>query len=578
MFGRHSTGFVQMYEYGCRNSVIRGLDAALDQMERRVRLWNKFVEIEKSIRQRAGTLLSDYPEYQQIKEIQKRVSALRAEIVQRRRREGPKSSGINDLRKKVSVDKEALTSLIKRADLNRKERLNCSKAALKVLHEERVQRAKQAEHESGLHWCNYGDVRQTYEVARVRAMRTRTELRQHEWNGSGQVSVRFQRGLPVATVFTDRDRRLQIDPVPEEAWTSPIRSTRRRLSRTIVRMRVASGTKHRPIWLELPVVIHRPMPSGGVIRRASLIRERLGLAWRYRLVLTVAQPHAPASVSIGRPSVGIDMGWRLVPEGLRVAFWADTRDRHGSLSIPASDLEEFAKVRSLWSLLGKSFPQVRSAVLAWWTGKSTPEALVPYFANVTQRQSARDLLRLLEAWQTHRCEGDDEIFADLFRWRSRHVHLWSWAVNLGDQLTRKRLELFRCFAAGLVKEYGTVFLEDFDLHWFSRIPPAEVESFPIGGKYRVIGAPGILRGAIENACRRTGVKAIRISDRNTTKTCHVCGRVEEWNAGKGLVHVCGCGAVWDQDYNAAVQILRAGLAQLGEHQSPECDVLGLHEA
>jgi hypothetical protein len=153
-------------------------------------------------------------------------------------------------------------------------------------------------------------------------------------------------------------------------------------------------------------------------------------------------------------------------------------------------------------------------------------------------------------------------------------------VNLQDQLTRKRLELFRCFAAGLVKEYGTVFLEDFDLHWLSRIPPAEVESFPIGGKYRVIGAPGILRWAIENACRRTGVKAIRIGDRNTTKTCHVCGRTEEWNTGKELVHACGCGAVWDQDNNAAVQILRAGLGQLGEQQAPECDcdVLGLHQA
>jgi Putative transposase DNA-binding domain len=578
MFGRHSKGFIQIYEYGCRNTVVGGLDAALDQMERRVRLWNKFVEIEKRIRQRARDLLSDYPEYQEIREVLERIGLLRAAIIQKRRAEGAKAPGIKDLRNQVLAGKEALAILRERAEINRGERLNRCKAALKALQEQRVQQAKKAEHESGLYWCNYGDVRQTYEIARVQAMRTHTELREHQWNGSGQVSVRFQRGLPIPTVFTRRGQRLQIDPVPEQAWTSPIRSIRRKLSRSLVRIRVASTPNHLPVWLEIPVLIHRQMSSEGVIRRASLIRERIGLTWRYRLIVTVARTQAPASVPVGRPSVGIDVGWRLVPEGLRVAFWADTLGRRGSLSILASDLEEFAKVRGLWSVLGKSFPQIRSAVLDWQTGRSMPESLLPYFVNLNQRQSPQDMLRLLEIWQTHRCEGDDEIFAELLSWRSRHIHLWTWAVNLQDQLKRKRLELFRCFSANLAKEYGIVFLEDFDLHWLSRIPPPEVESFPVGGKYRAIGAPGILRQVIENACRRSGVNAIRISARNTTKTCHVCGRIEEWNAGKELVHTCGCGAVWDQDYNAAVQILRAGLAQLGKEKSSECDVLGLHEA
>jgi hypothetical protein len=273
----------------------------------------------------------------------------------------------------------------------------------------------------------------------------------------------------------------------------------------------------------------------------------------------------------------MDIGWRLVPEGLRVAYWADTVGGHGNLSIPTSDLEEFAKIRGLWSVLWKNFPQVRSGVLNWCKGKCISQALLPYFANVTNRQSPQDLLRLLEVWHEHRCQGDDEIFEHLLNWRTQHVHLWTWAVNLQDQLSRKRLELFRCFAAGLVKEYGTIFLEEFGLHWLSRVPAAEVDRISIGAKYRVIAAPGILRQAIENACRRTGVRVFRIRARNTTKTCHVCGRVEEWNAGKELVHVCGCGAEWDQDYNAAVQILRAGLAELGEQQSHECDALRLNE-
>jgi len=354
---------------------------------------------------------------------------------------------------------------------------------------------------------------------------------------------------------------LQIDPVPEEAWTSLTRSTRRRLSRTRVRFRVASTVEQLPIWFEIPVVIHRPIPLEGVIRSASLIRERLGLAWRYRLILTVARPQVPALVSMGRPSIGIDVGWRLMREGLRVAYWADTLGHHGHLLIPASDLGEFAKVRGLRSVLGKNFFQIRSAVLDWRAGKCIAEALMPHFARVTERQSPEEVLRLLEVWQTHRSEGDDEIFGQLLAWRSRHVHLWTWAVNLRDQLTRKRRELFRRFVAALVKEYGTIFLEQFDLRWFSRIAPAEAEGVAVGAKYRVIAAPGIFRQVLDNTCRRAGVRVVRIKARNTTKICHVCGRIEEWNIAKELIHRCGCGAAWDQDYNAAVQILRAGLSQ-----------------
>lgn len=561
MFGRRSKGFVQIYEYGCRNTVIRGLDVALDQMERRVRLWNRFVEIEKEIRQRARILLSDDAEYREIHELRERVSVLRAAIHQRRTTGGRNAPGIEALRKQVLEFRAALVTLTARAKVHRSERFMRSKGALKGLHEDRARKAKQVEHESGLYWCNYDDVRHAYEVARVQAMRTRTELREHQWNGSGQVSVRFQRGLPVRTAFTCRGRRLQIDPVREEAWTSPIRSTRRRLSRTRVRIRVASTLERLPVWLEIPVVIHRPMPSDGTIRRAALIRERLGLTWRYRLILTISRALAPASVSIGRPSIGIDVGWRLMPEGLRVAYWADTLGCNGSLLIPTSDLEEFAKVRGLRSVLDKNFFQIRSAVLDWRAGECIPEALMPHFARVTERQSPEELLRLLEVWRTHRSEGDDEIFGQLLGWRSRYIHLWTWAVNLRDQLTRKRLELFRHFAAPLVKEYGIIFLEDFDLRWFSRIVPAETEGISVGAKYRVIASPGILRQVIENACRRTGVRLVRVRARNTTKTCHVCGRVEEWNAAKELVHTCGCGAHWDQDYNAAIQILRVGLAQ-----------------
>lgn len=570
MFGRKSSGFVQMYEYGCRNGIIGGLDVALDQMERRIQLWNKFVEIERGIRERARSLLLDDIEQREINEHWDRVATLRASLFQRQKVDGPNSNDTEDLRSLIFTTRAELKTLKANAKLNRSERFVRSATALKELQEQRAEQAKQARRDSGLYWGNSDDVRQTYEVARVRAMRERTELKEHQWNGSGQVSVRFQSGLPVRTVFTGRGRRLQIDPIPEEAWTSPIRSRRRKLSRTKVRIRVASTPEHRPVWFEIPVVIHRPMPSNGVLRRASLIRERLGLSWRYRLILTVACPDAPVPVSAKRPSVGIDIGWRLTPQGLRVAFWADTEGSHGSLIIPLSDLEEFAKIRGLWSVVEKNLAQVSSAILTWRVGKRIPQILVPHFASLTERLSGAELLRLVDVWDDNRIEGDVEMFEQLHGWRRKHIHLWTWALNLRDQLIRKRLELFRHFAASLVERYGTVFLEQFDLRWFSRIAPPESKRISFGTKYQAIAAPSILRQVIGNACRRTGVRLVRIKARNTTKRCHVCGRLEEWSLAKELVHKCSCGAIWDQDHNAALQVLHRGLAQ-GHREVGEID-------
>jgi Putative transposase DNA-binding domain len=551
-----------MYEYGCRNEPVAGLEAALVQMERRVELWNRFVEIEQEIRRRAQLLLSDETEQCEIDDVRTKIAALRASILNLRRMDQRNVAAIEDLSEQVSSRQAAFAKLMVRVRANRKERLIRSKGPLGALQRERAEQVKQAQRDSKLYWCNYDDVRQSYEVARVRVMREGTELRQHRWNGAGRVSVRFQRGLPVRTVFTHRGLRLQIDPVPEEAWTSPVRSTRRQLSRSKVRIRVGSTPGDQlPIWFEIPVVIHRPLPPDGTIRSAALIRERLALSWRYRLILTVARPNPPICQSGERPAIAIDLGWRLTPKGLRIAFWADTLGSSGDLVIPPSDVAEFAKIGQLWSVVDSHFTQIRSAVLDWRVANEIPQKLLPYFKRLSEHQSPQSLLRLIDVWQKDRVGRDDEIFAQSLEWRRRHIHLWTWAVNLRDQLTRKRLDLFRRFAATLVKEYGTIFLERFDLRWFSRIAPAEIPRTPVGGKYRVTAAPGILRRVLENACRRTSVRLVRIKARNTTKACHACGRIEEWDSAKHLFHKCSCGAAWDQDYNAALQILRIGLAE-----------------
>jgi Putative transposase DNA-binding domain len=552
-----------MHEYGCRGEPLAGLDAALDQMAGRVRLWNRFVEIERHVRQGVKALLFDEAEERQILELTTRIAALRHEIVQTRRTRRQNSARIRELSELVVRARGALAALMVTVKANRRRRFEESRPALKILEEERARQAKEAQKQSGLYWCNYDDVRHAYEVARVRVRRQGLELREHQWNGSGQVSVRFQRGLPVSTVFTRRSRRLQIDPVSEEAWNSPIRSVRRKLARTKLRLRVASTEPdHLPVWIEIGIVVHRPLPTDGTIRSAALLRKRLGLCWQYRLILTVACPNPPRLRSAERPSVGVDLGWRITSEGLRVAFWADSADCQGTVVIPSGDVSELNKIGPLWSVLDRRFSEARSALFEWRLANEVPDELLPYLTGVAEDQSPQALLEFVNACRTIPAAIDPRMLAQLAEWKQKHTHLWTWAVNLRDQLTRRRMELFRRFAAGLVQKYGIIFVEQFDLRWLSRKAPAEIARPSFGGKYRVAAAPGILRRVIENACRRTGVAFFRVPSKNTTRACYACGRIEEWDSAKHLFHTCACGATWDQDYNAALQILRAGLAEV----------------
>ena len=70
-----------------------------------------------------------------------------------------------------------------------------------------------------------------------------------------------------------------------------------------------------------------------------------------------------------------------------------------------------------------------------------------------------------------------------------------------------------------------------------------------------------------NTCRREGVEIRLVPAEYTTATCHVCGTAEVWDQAAHVMHRCGqCGALWDQDHNAAINLLARGKVALTENQ------------
>lgn len=176
-------------------------------------------------------------------------------------------------------------------------------------------------------------------------------LRFSRWDGTGTLSVQVQRdndrmvngrfvqGKPARTPALLSSGSgpyagvLRIPPVAAidpTAWSAMSRSERKARGRAVISLRVATATDKTPIWADVPVQIHRPLPPEAEVTNAELVITSRGAKRQAAVCLTVALPEPTASEGTGRAVVHI--GWRAMPDrSLRVATFR--LDRPG-LQIP----------------------------------------------------------------------------------------------------------------------------------------------------------------------------------------------------------------------------------------------------
>lgn len=550
-------GECRVFEFGCL-APISNEDIMAEQIQKRNLLWNKLVEIERIYREMVRTLLNipDFIIDQYIQE----VSKIRREISFRRRLAGNETIDVSDLQANIKVLLAEIEARKQEMAAQKKDLIEQHKTALQSLDKDRIEQVRAAQAASGLYWCNYDEVIAAYRVARIRVMREGKELKIHRTDGEGKVSVRFQRGLPVEKIFGN-DTRLQIDPIAEAAWLSPLRSERRKLSRTNVRLRIGSKG-HTPIWLELPMVMHRSLPKDGIIRGASVVRRKINGKYHYKLTITVASSTIARRGKATEGAIGMDVGWRRVKEGLRVVCWCDDRGRAGQLVLPDKVISQFAKVNDLRSIRYKQYNDVKARLSNWLRDTEASEWLREKAENIAAWRSPAELTGLIKEWRNRCCSDDAEILNYLEEWLRRDIHLESWEVNLRDQLQRRRREIYRIFAARIAERYSYVFMEKLNLRKIGRrIKPEESAGRGFTAGYqRTMASVNVLLQTIESTCRREGLAVQYVESSGSTIECHACGHAEKFDSAKQVEHICAnCGIAYDQDYNAAKVILHRGL-------------------
>lgn len=442
-----------------------------------------------------------------------------------------------------------------------------------------------------LFWGTYIEVERAVQQARgatvdpsFRRARGMARVSRPGWGPApGTIGVQVQGGATMRELLSGHDTRLRLVPVPQRplsksALNNPNRkhlgNTRssRGLRRTVTHhlyFRVGSeGLMRTPVWAVFPIVLQRPLPEDAQVKRCTVslrvMAEREAWVASFSLVREEAE-------KAERPGViAIDLGWRKRPDdSLRVGYWVDDRGRKGELRMPASVRSSLAKARDLQAIESREFDAVRDALHQWCAGvpDTLPAFLESERAYIHKWKSISRLRQLVHIWRDRRFVGDEEIFARLVHWMHRSRHRSQWMERARTKALLSRREVYRRFAAWIAKTYGAVALEDIRLSEVKQHhKPEEKRDAPKPQRLQLHeSAPGEFREAIMKAACREQLLAATISAAGTTRTCHVCGASCVWDQAEMIWHRCEhCDAFWDQDENAAWNILRLFQEQFGD--------------
>jgi hypothetical protein len=426
------------------------------------------------------------------------------------------------------------------------------------------------------------------------------------------------RGMTVAELLSRQDPRLRLG-TPGEADAHPraevngiawpaawqlTRNLRRHAARTYVDLRLGSNPDRSPIFARFPVTLHRSLPKDAVIKWAYIVRKRVGHHYEWRFQVTIeSEIFRPCPVAIGEGACAIDLGWRRLLDnegnqiGLRVGYLVDETGREREICAPKDMVARMAKVYDLASTRDKEFEAVRDRLVAWLRDREIPLGLADRLTGLAQWRAPRKLQALVDLWtgidwdawraaraagkkcnpsdfgsKANRIDGDDAILTSLQAWARHDRHLQNWQEHQRDRVIANRRETWRVLAAELTRKYASILIEDgtntsADREGTMKLPdipgweqPAPEDGDPSEGREQRrmsrLGAPGELRSEIVKMAAKHGSRVTVVRTEHTTVECAWCASIEEFDAAISLEHACSsCGRTWDQDANAARNLL-----------------------
>jgi len=390
------------------------------------------------------------------------------------------------------------------------------------------------------------------------------------WKRGGNVAIQIQAqsGEPPFTMKEAEEgtARISLGPPQKRGNLAPLR---------MLKLRVG-GDRKTPTYAEIPIYWHRDPPVGGIIRWVVLRARAIACTIQWEAQFTVEGESSPldrAETGI----VGIDMGWRKVDQGLRVAAWHGSDGDQGTLILPQKLLDKAAYSERLRSIRDKIFNDVRDRLATWLSANAdiVPLWLKEATESIRQWRSQSRLAATVLRWRENRFTGDeflwptlpvqksgDKAAHDRLRamvdegaveaWRKIDRHLYEWERHNAEKCIRQRREIYRIFAAQLRRKYKKAVIEKMDKRDFHELP--NVEDASTDGALRThvrIAALSVLTTAIVYSMSET----VQAPAAYTTMTCSTCNKREDFDRSQVFFRCSSCGTVTDQDDRAAMNLM-----------------------
>lgn len=373
----------------------------------------------------------------------------------------------------------------------------------------------------------------------------------------GTLGVQIQGGMTVGELASHA----QLQIVPRVRGCTRPDSRRGRTGRTL-RMRVGSTARsgREAVYAEWPMVMHRELPADAQIMNARVhVRRGDPDEWYVTLTVRTGADRAPAERA---GSVAINVGWRRVPDGVRVASWVGEDGGRGEVVCGPSVLDRLSHASSIRSIRDEMLDLARPWGAEVLASIALPEWLARDTVTLRAWKSTGRLRDVVRVWARRRFAGDSDAFAAFDAWarRDRHLHQYEQGERSGAEAHRR--EVYRVAASRLAGRYTTLVHDGVDLASLKTCPMVEAErGNPAARSNMHASAPGELRDAMVNAFRGDVAK---VSGVDVTHTCPACGVVESFDAAIKVSHRCGaCGDVWDQDFAAAENLLGRHIRERG---------------
>lgn len=378
-------------------------------------------------------------------------------------------------------------------------------------------------------------------------------------DGAGLVAVQVQYGMTPAKLLSG-----------ESTVARLVGTGKRRELWLRVGSEKVGGKGHlQPVWAVFPVVYHRDIPAGARIKWVRLCTHRCGTHAKWSAQFVLEAPGETWSItSPTRGELAIDVGWRDYgpsdPERLRVATWVASDGTHGELRLPATMLARDTKVEDLRSIRDRNFSAARDALVAYL--RATPAQRLgicdrDQTRSLHQWRSPARLAALVVRWRQRmqaQPENDPamlQAFAAAEAWRKQDKHLLEWESHQREAIIRERREIYRIFARW-VATHRKVTVEQLDLSDLARVAQDPDDRLtPNSRAHRFDAGLSYLIAACKDAVWRAGGEWVEADPAMTTQWCHEGDHEERFDAAPSVRHACSCGRSWDQDVNAALNLL-----------------------